>query len=542
MLKVFLVEDETIIREGLRDIIPWQQYGFTLVGDASDGEQALPMIRKLRPDVLITDIKMPFMDGLALSNLVSKEFPNTKILIISGYDDFEYARQAIRIGVEQYLLKPITKAMLIKTLSEVQEKIQNEREQENYMEKFRNEMQEYEQFSRRRFFEKIVAGQLSVKEIYEKAGELHIPIHAQCYNIILYNVRYSNERMNRMEGGQDTLTQIRDGLTQFFMMYPEYLLFRWNLTTYAVLVRGDENQMQALTQRCVDTIRIHMLPHEHQISWHAAIGEPTLRLSGLQACFDEVSRIFSYRHLMAGRHILTKEITLGFENGEDENSLKNLDMSKIDPGILNGFLQNGLLEELDDFVNEYVDGLYEATSSKLFCQYLVLNVRFTAISFVETLGYSQEEFLEKAAGVQNIAQTLTQQELKEYIRQMLSLALDFRECESKSQSRNMIRQALEYIEANYADENISLKEVAGYTNVSANYFSAVFSQEMRQTFVEYLTQKRMEKAKELLRRTDKRSAEIAAEVGYKDPHYFSFVFRKTQGCTPRDYRTGGKRV
>lgn len=217
-------------------------------------------------------------------------------------------------------------------------------------------------------------------------------------------------------------------------------------------------------------------------------------------------------------------------------------MSKIDPGILNGFLQNGLLEELDDFVNEYVDGLYEAASSKLFCQYLVLNVRFTAISFVETLGYSQEEFLEKAAGVQNIAQTLTQQELKEYIRQMLSLALDFRECESKSQSRNMIRQALEYIEANYADENISLKEVAGYTNVSANYFSAVFSQEMRQTFVEYLTQKRMEKAKELLRRTDKRSAEIAAEVGYKDPHYFSFVFRKTQGCTPRDYRTGGKRV
>lgn len=542
MLKVFLVEDETIIREGLRDIIPWQQYGFTLVGDASDGEQALPMIRKLKPDVLITDIKMPFMDGLALSNLVSKEFPNTKILIISGYDDFEYARQAIRIGVEQYLLKPITKAMLIKTLSEVQEKIQNEREQENYLEKFRSEMQEYEQFSRRRFFEQIVAGQLSVKEIYEKAGELHIPIHAQCYNIILYSFRYKNERVNRVEDGQDAMTQIRDGLTQFFLMYPEYLLFRWNLTTYAVLIRGDENQIQALTQRCVETIRLHMLPHEHEVSWHTAIGEPTLRLSGLQSCFDEVSRIFSYRHLMSSRHILTKEVTQSFESGEDESSLKNLDMSKIDPGILNGFLQNGILEELDDFVNEYVDGLCDAAASKLFCQYLVLNVRFTAISFAESLGYSQEEFLERTSGVQNIAQTLTVQELKEYIRQMLSAALEFRESESKSQSRNMIRQALEYIEENYADENISLKEVAGYTNVSANYFSAVFSQEMRQTFVEYLTQKRMEKAKELLRRTDKRSAEIAAEVGYKDPHYFSFVFRKTQGCTPRDYRTGGKRV
>ena len=101
MLKVFLVEDEVIIREGLRDIIPWQQYGYTLVGEAGDGEQALPMIRELRPDVLITDIKMPFMDGLALSNFVSRELPNTKIIIVSGYDDFEYARQAIRIAVEQ---------------------------------------------------------------------------------------------------------------------------------------------------------------------------------------------------------------------------------------------------------------------------------------------------------------------------------------------------------------------------------------------------------------------------------------------------------
>ena len=187
MIKVFLVEDETIIREGLREIIPWQQYGFTLVGDAGDGEQALPMIRELRPDVLITDIKMPFMDGLALSNLVSREFPNTKIITISGYDDFEYARPAIRIGVEQYLPKPITKAMLIKTLSEVQEKIQSEREQEHYLEKFRSEVQEYEQFSRRRFFEQVVAGQLSVEEIYEKAGELNIAIHAQCYNLLMYD-------------------------------------------------------------------------------------------------------------------------------------------------------------------------------------------------------------------------------------------------------------------------------------------------------------------------------------------------------------------
>lgn len=258
MLKVFMVEDEAIIREGLRDFIPWQQYGYTLVGDAADGEQALPLIRKLKPDVLITDIKMPFMDGLALSKLVSKEFPNIKIIIISGYDDFEYARQAIRIGVEQYLLKPITKAMLIKTLQEVQEKIRNEQEQKDYLEKFRSEMQEYEQFSRRRFFEQIVAGALSVEEIYERAQRLNLDVHAQCYNLVLYSIQAG---VRNMPGGalDEELLRAEESLAQFFEQYPEYLVFRWNLTTHAVLVKGEPLQVQNFTQRCVEMIENRML-------------------------------------------------------------------------------------------------------------------------------------------------------------------------------------------------------------------------------------------------------------------------------------------
>lgn len=557
MLKVFLVEDETIIREGLCNIIPWQQYGYTLVGDASDGEQALPMIRELQPDVLITDIKMPFMDGLALSNLVSKELPNTKIIIVSGYDDFEYARQAIRIGVEQYLLKPITKAMLIKTLNEVQEKIQSEREQKNYLEKFRSEMQEYEQFSNRRFFEQIVAGQLSVQEIYEQADRLNIAIHAQCYNIVMYGIQAEPDTAlgsgGRTDGGakadpvlrsgarSDVISQIRDGLNQFFMMYPEYLMFRWNLNTYAVLIKGDRVQIDTLTQRCVDTIQEYVQPFEETAKWYVAIGEKTERLSGLPACFDQVNHIFSFRYLMSSQHILTRENTDSIARGEDENSLSNLDASKIDPRILRGFLQDGQIEEIDNFVEEYVGSLHDAASSKLFCQYLMLDTRFAAIAYIEELGYSQEQFLDMLPGMQKLGTGLTVEELKHYIRAMLTCAVDLRERQSKSQNKGIVRQALDYIDKNFADENISLKEVAGYTKVSANYFSAVFSQEMRQTFVEYLTQKRMERAKELLRQTDKRSAEVAAEVGYKDPHYFSFVFRKTQGCSPRDYRTGGKR-
>ena len=143
MLKVFLAEDETLIREGLRDNIPWEQYGYRFVGEAADGEMALPLIRKTKPDVLITEIKMPFMDGLSLSRIVREELPRTKIIIISGYDDFEYAREAISIGVDQYLLKPVTRMNLRKVLQELKEKIEQDAEQEDYQTMLQNEMHEY---------------------------------------------------------------------------------------------------------------------------------------------------------------------------------------------------------------------------------------------------------------------------------------------------------------------------------------------------------------------------------------------------------------
>ena len=117
--KVFLVEDETVIREGLRDRIPWDQFGYRFVGEAADGEMALPLIRKTKPDVLITDIKMPFMDGLSLSKIVSKEFPRMKIIIISGYDDFAYAVEMLRNGVREYILKPIEREKITEILKKL---------------------------------------------------------------------------------------------------------------------------------------------------------------------------------------------------------------------------------------------------------------------------------------------------------------------------------------------------------------------------------------------------------------------------------------
>ncbi len=539
MLRVFLVEDESIIRETLRDTVPWAQYGYTFAGEAGDGEMALPLIRQLKPDVLITDIRMPFMDGLALSELVRREFPEMKIIIISGYDDFEYARQAISIGVDQYLLKPITKKALLDVLEELKKKIEGERANRSYLAQFHQEAEEYEQYTRRVFFERVVAGQLSVQEIYESAAKLDIDLRAQCYTIAFFSVL--PESSGSAEVYSEPGARLRDALLEHFLKYPEYILLRWNLTTYAVLLKGDTARMEELARRCVETVRSQYAAYAPEQNWYVAIGRPTQRLSTLPACFEEVSRLWAYRHILPQQHVLTADsVSFLTGTGGGNSQLDRLDAGKVDPAILLGVMQSASAQEIPSFTDEYIHSVEEALGSKPFCQYLMLSVRFTADRFAASLGVGRQEAFAPLTCLDLVGRNVTAADLKSYFSAILLRMVELRDQASSSQCRQLLKQAMAYIDNHFTEESLSLNQVAREVNISANYLSAVFSQEIGATFTEYVTGKRMDRAKELLRTTDKRSGEVAAAVGYKDPHYFSFLFKKTQGCTPRDYR-GGKR-
>ena len=535
MLKIFLVEDESIMREGLRDNMPWQQFGYEFVGEASDGEMALPLIRKSRPDVLLTDIKMPFMDGLTLSRIVAKEFPNMKIIILSGHDDFDYARQAIQIGVEQYILKPVTRETMKKVLLEVRDKIESEKEKKIYLEKFQSEMQEYEQMSRRNFFEKVFSGQMPVQDIYSEMEKLSINLDGPCFNLVMVSAqkKSKNNDMDRM----DTVNFLRcqDELMHYFMRYPEYFVFQWNMNTYGILIKGEMMQMNSAAQRALQNITRIYSAVEEDYDWYVAAGQPVERVSQLADCYNKVNHMLSLRYLSPAQHIMTDTVE-ELSNGNENGNLDNIDIAKVNPDILRGFLENGTEAEIEEFLNNYFNSIQEALRSKLFRNYLVLNVRFASLAYVETLGCNQEDFL-KAAGAEIVPDLNSSVEsLKEYADKLIRQAIVEKDKVSNNRSHTILKKALEYIEENYTTESLSLNDAAAVINVSPNYFSAVFSQEMNMTFIEYVTKKRMDKAKKLLRQTDIHTAEIAMEVGYKDPHYFSFVFKKTQGCTPREYR------
>lgn len=537
MLKVFLVEDEGSVRENLRDNIMWQQYGYQFAGEASDGEMALPLIRKIKPDVLITDINMPFMDGLALAGIVKQEFPQMKIVVISVHSDFEYAQRAIQAGVERYLLKPISRSVLQKVLQEIREKINNEREQYNYREKFREDMQEYEQFSKRVFFEKVFEGHLSVQEIYEEAQKFSLEMDAASYNLAMVSLREKRSAEERSKESR-LLAGKREELTRYFQRYPEYLMFRWNINTYGILLKGEEEQMDELKIRCRETIIRICSGNDSEIEWCCAFGEPVKRLSMLPQVYNKVNHMMSYRFLKPGQHILAMEESSLSPVGGGEEFIGEVDIAKADPEIIKNFLAHGQADEVDDFVDSYLESQKDALKSKMFRDYLMLSIRFTAIAFAEKLGYSGKDLLENTYMDKVQSLSLNVEDVRFYMQELLHRAIELGERVMESQSKKLIKRAAIYIEENYTKDSISLNEVAGAVEVSANYFSTVFRRETGMTFTEYITKKRMDKAKQLLRQTERPSGDIAAEVGFKDSHYFSFVFKKTQGCTPREYRSG----
>ena len=542
MLKIFLAEDEVVVRETIKRMIPWEELGFELVGEAADGEMALPLLLRQQPDLLITDIKMPFMDGLTLARLAKKEIPGLKVVILSGYDDFNYAKQAIGIGVEDYLLKPITKNALIERLSEIRSRYEHEKTQKEYYEKFQREMQAYEKNSSRDFFEALVGGSMDMMEVYKRAEKLGLDIVAEAYNVLIFTMNCDEDFSGQRDEYSSWEAESLELLENFFAGHSSAMLFRSNIFSYGVLLKGQRETIEENTRACVDEIRKILSRQDGRREWFLAVGQSVERLSQIQKSYHTASRAFSQRYLYDENILYYDEMeTIEHPGGqaetEDNAYLQKVDVNALNPAILQKFLSNGLQEETENFVKDYFYAIgQEPMESLVFRNYVILNVRFSVISFIKGLGCDTNE-MESADTEEVLAESGKNMESAiAYAKKMISQAIEIRDQNSGNKNRSILKTAVDFIDSHYMDEEISLNTVANVANVSSNHFSALFSQNMGQTFIEYLTSLRMNKAKELLRCTGMRSSEIAGEIGYKDAHYFSYLFKKTQGMTPSDYR------
>ncbi|MGN0391651.1 MAG: response regulator [Bariatricus sp.] len=536
-IKVFLVEDEMVIRNGIVKSINWEKEGYRLVGEASDGELAYPMILKEKPDILLTDIKMPFMDGLELSRLVKQELPDTKILIFSGYDEFEYAKEAIRIGVTEYLLKPVSSAQLLEVMRRISKQIEQDREEREMLRQYQEDMKENVERERQNFFSHVIRGEVSIGEAVKNGKKYGMDLSAGFYSIILFKI-FSTPEENIVS---EHIWKICEKIETKVDEIPYAYYFQRGIDGWVFLLTAESKEQMEERQKNLCDCLAEIMKKERKVEYFGGIGKPVERIRNLGQSFRDAERIFAERFTRQSNQFLS-----GFEKmdvyKDDEFQIKDLGDVGKSREMIEKFLNNGTKEELEEFMDTYFIRMKEdKLQSTLMRQYIIMDIYIVIMSFCEKIDAVNHDYQQETEKLKSTIQNMNSvSEIRAYITYMLNQAIELRDSISKKRYADIIKAAEKMISEHYMSEEISLNSVADSVGMSPSYFSSVFSKESGKTFVEFLTETRMEKAKELLMCSALKTSEIGYEVGYKDPHYFSYIFKKTQGCSPKDYRARGK--
>lgn len=539
-IKVFLVEDEMVIRRGIKNSIDWEKEGYIFCGEASDGELAYPMIIKEKPDILITDIRMPFMDGLELCKLVKKELPNIKILILSGYDEFDYAKEAIRLGVTEYLLKPISSGKLLEALNGVSESIRREKEDKDLARKYMEEMRENTEHEKQKFFEQMIAGNLSMADALETGKKYEMNLSAGMYNLLLF--RFTLGKENRKSG--ELLGEAEYAIEKLTERLEYVFEFQRAVEGWAFLLMADNEEQMSERVKELSKDLEEIMKNYSTIAYFGGIGQPVARLRELEESFREAERALAARFTMELNRIISVEDIRMAQNVDTLDDIEITSFGEIEKTrtMLEKFLNNGAEDEIDEFVDVYINELPEENlKSVLMRQYIIMDAYIVMMSFCEKIEGIEGEMQAQSEELKNSMKTIqTLEEIKNYIRMLLKKIIGVRDTISGRRYSDIIEIAKDQIRKTYMSDEISLNTIAAEVGMSPSYFSSIFSKEMGKTFVEYLTEIRMDRAKELLMCSSMKTSEIGYEVGYKDPHYFSYIFKKTQNCTPKEFRARGK--
>lgn len=536
MLKLFLVEDEMIIREGIKNKIKWEDYGFTFVGEASDGELALPLIQKLKPDVLITDIKMPFMNGLELSKLVKKEIPNIKIIILSGYNEFEYAKEAIGIGVTDYLLKPVSSIKITEVILKVKNLIEDEKKQILLKEQYDKEMEENKNQRKSKILSSLLSQKVNITEVLENSRDINVDLIAEEFNILIFSFFKENSPLDvyskDMIDAENTIIHIFSNLN-------EAILFNDDFGNKVILLKNyKEYNIKAITSKYINDL-VNVFEKNKDLGYFIGIGNPVKRLTDVKKSFNEASKAFALRHVFGINQVIHyNDIEYKISNSQSI-SIEEINTFISHKKKIEMFLKFGTVDSVSNFIDNYFELIdKDNMNSYLFRQYIVIDVLLMAYSFLDEIGLNKD-IIKDINGNIHSKKLLSIKNTKEYLVSVLNEVLLLRDISVSKKYSTILNEAKKYIDKNYQDPDISLNAVSEFINISPSYLSSLFSREIGKTFIEYLTTLRMNKAKELLRCTNLRSSEIAYSVGYKDSHYFSFLFKKLEKKTPREYRTGG---
>jgi two-component system response regulator YesN len=526
MHTVFLVEDEPVIRQNIRKAIERNGELYTCVGEASDGELALSIIRDLRPDILITDIKMPFMDGLALARHSRAIVPWLRIIIISGYNEFELAREAICVGVDHYLLKPVASTDLLNALQKASEQIAA---QKRHSVSFAGQTSDEEVVRTAlssAMLEQLCSGEINADETFRRAEELGIDILSKRYLVMVAVLEGTGDFPDRSA----VTSRVKFVLTQ----EPNVLFFFSGVDHVVMIIKGDDDtETTERAYHIAQTVK-HEVKDEESALLTVSISRVTSRIYGIRDAYQEASILLkTFRQTHRGQVFRAGDI------GRIDSRVSAAAASCFNLNVENK-LKFALAADVPTIVADLTTDLTnDEMQSVLYRYYVLMDLTNTAIRIIRDFRPDSDpvEIAGHYAGLPQVFQSaMSAEEFTELATTICHKTIELRDAGNSSHHAKLVRHACRYIEENYNHPDISLTTVAAHVALSPTHFSTIFSQELSVTFIEHLTQVRMERVKELLATSDEKVVNIAFAVGYNDPNYLGYLFKKREGFTPKEYR------
>lgn len=532
MYKVLLVDDEALIREAISENIQWEEMGFSFMGACENGRQAMEAIEKEQPDLLLTDINMPFMDGMELTKFVYENYPDTKVIIISGFDEFEYAKNAVKYQVLEYILKPITPMEFLETLQRVKKMFDERRESQRDMKKIRSAYVSSLPALQARYLHNLLSGTADYSKIIEKQEELQLQLKANCYNTALvegddltpFTMQYANVK------DELALFAIYNIAAEIVAEEKCGITFQ-NMEEKTVIIFMGENkktlkeQMGAILQRISKSVEEFL-----KIPTTIAVGKTVFGVENLADSFGKTQSAMEYKFMLGGNQIIEAE-----EYEEIRNSAKRMDIFEWASRIATAIRTNKeseIVSRTQEFISQIKMSYVNKNRSIVYVQNLLLSV-INLLDMTEEL--EEQVYSKERAFVNEIYDFGNLDEITCSLVEIFNIISKGMMHQRDSYGRRQALLALEYIDEHYADSSVTLNSVCNALAMSTSYFSAVFKNHTGETFIEALTKKRIEKARVLLEQTNKKTYEIAERVGYSDAHYFSITFKKITGKTPTEY-------
>lgn len=536
MFKVMIIDDEPIIRKGLKNIINWKQFDCEVCGEASDGTSGSELIRKLLPDIIITDIRMPEVDGLTMIREIKDLIPECKIIILTGYRDFEYVQEAIKLGAFDFILKPSKIEELTSIISKAVRELKYHKDKVEEINKLKLLFEQNIPILREKFlYDVIYEININEEDILAKMNLFKIEMGK--YTLIVVE----NESQ---EGTEKELVQYNKQLYQYGIVNSFNEIFSdnfevvsinlndiWiafivqtkeNIGNYAEVINDKCNYMQKTVQSCFGFTVTLALSSE---------GKTILELPKR---FKECREALEHKFYIGNNSVIYYNDLNAFFKCEDYSMLE-----KYQKLLLEG-IKTGNVKVVKEVLNDsfsYIDGLGNIDKDYL-KEYYWNTISMVNSIRVSVLVADHEENMNRK-NIESLHNMIRKCEnIKELNSILEEVALEIAKKVYNFNNKSIklvLRKAMDYILEHY-NEQVTLNEVSEHTFVSTYYISRIFKKELGKNFVDYLNEIRIDKAKELLKDIRYKTYEIAEKVGIQDAHYFSKLFRKYEGVTPTEYR------